>query len=145
MKTVLPETTSSSACERARRERRGVGLALAVLLWVLFGAGHGAEAQQFNTDNYLAMPHGTGTFVLTHGQNYSMLLNSFALFPTWEFFAGATLYWTEDQRLSTDSFSTSFFVKKMFYENEAKNGGFAVMGGTGEEAPAFTYSTRAAL
>lgn len=131
MKTVLPETTSSSADERAGRERRGVGLALVVLVWVLFGAGHGAEAQQFNTDNYLAMPHGTGTFVLTHGQNYSMLINSFSLFPSWEFFAGATLYWTEDQRISTDSFSTSLYIKKMFYENEAKNGGFGVMGGTG--------------
>jgi hypothetical protein len=109
--------------------RRGARL---FLLAVAAGAvAPGAAAQQFNTDNYLAMPHGTGTFLLTYGQSYAVLLNSFSLFPSWEFFAGATMYWSENDASSTDSFSTTLYVKKMFYENAEKNGGFAVMGGSG--------------
>lgn len=130
MKPTPPGGTSDSTGSRGGRRRWPIALALSVVLGLLLGADERAEAQQFNSDNYLSMPHGTGTFVLTHGESYSTLLNSFALFPSWEFFAGATLYWTETER-STDSFSTTLFVKKMFYENEAKNGGFAVMGGTG--------------
>ena len=37
----------------------------------------GASAQQFNTDNYLSMPYGTATFVITHGARNSTVVNSF--------------------------------------------------------------------
>jgi len=107
----------------------GAPLVLGALLITGLGP-RAAEAQQFNTDNYLAMPHGTGTFLLTYGQHYAVLMSSFALARNWEFFAGATLYRNSGED-STDRFSTTLYAKYMFYENQTKNGGFALMGGTG--------------
>jgi len=52
-----------------------------------------ALAQQFNTDNYLSMPYGTATFLITHGTRNSTVVTSFALAPNWEFFAVANLFW----------------------------------------------------
>ena len=39
-----------------------------VVFIVLLLSVSAVYAQQFNTDNYLTMPHGTGTFVLTTGE-----------------------------------------------------------------------------
>ena len=50
------------------------------------------KAQQFNSDSYLVMPHGTGTFVLTAGQRNSSFAASFGFIPKFEFFAQTFLY-----------------------------------------------------
>lgn len=90
-----------------------------------------ARAQQFNSDNYLTMPYGTATFVVTHGQRSSTMISSFALAPNWEFFVQAYLFWKDDTTGAAEHFSTNLYAKYMFVENAAKTGGFAVMGGVG--------------
>lgn len=89
------------------------------------------SAQQFNTDNYLAMPHGTVTTVLTVGTEWSMWNASVGLFENWEFFAGATQVWEDRDAGVSSHFTASTWVKYMFYENETRDAGFAVSGGIG--------------
>lgn len=103
-------------------------VALAATLVALPGL---LAAQQFNSDNYLTMPHGTGTFVLTTGTEYSTIMSSFALFRRWEFFAGAFLAWEDASRGATASWSSTVYAKYMPYENKAKNGGLGIAAGTG--------------
>lgn len=98
---------------------------------VATGVAREAFAQQFNSDNYLTMPQGMATFVVTYGQRNSTLLSSFSLAKNWEFFVGANLFWKNDRSDTIDHFSTMEYAKYMFVENAAKNGGFAVMGGLG--------------
>ena len=89
------------------------------------------NAQQFNTDNYLTMPHGTGTFVLTAGQRNAAIINSFALIPRWEFFAQATLYWSNESQDIPQHFTTNVYAKYMPYENKEKTAGVGVFLGYG--------------
>jgi len=103
-------------------------LALAAILMALTG---NVAAQQFNSDNYLAMPHGTGTFLLTTGTEYSALMMSFALVRRWEFFAGAFLSWEDPAGGATASWSSTLYAKFMPYENKAKNGGLGIAAGSG--------------
>ena len=100
-----------------------------ILLFLLSGSG---LAQQFNTDNYLAMPHGTATFVLTTGERNATFINSFALIQNWEFFAQANLYWENRELELSQHFTTTVYFKYMFYENSDKTGGFAAFLGYGE-------------
>lgn len=102
-----------------------------VIATLLATAPGRVQAQQFNSDNYLAMPHGTGTFLLTTGTEYSGLIMSFALFRRWEFFSGAFLAWEDTTRRETASWSSTLYAKFMPYENEAKNGGLGIAAGTG--------------
>src|SRR5262245_6371392 len=114
----------------SRRVKRSA--LMAVLATVGVGAWRApALAQQFNSDNYLSKPHGVATLILTYGDRNSILMNTFSLFPNWEFTAAVYVYnWDNDPR-TDDGYSTSFYVKWMLYENEAKTGGVAVKGGTG--------------
>lgn len=91
-----------------------------------------ADGQQFNSDNYLAMPHGTGTFVITAGQRNATLISSFALVPKFEFFVQANLF--RDQRVDdyVQHFSTTVYAKYMFLVNKGNNGGAAVFFGLGQ-------------
>lgn len=90
------------------------------------------SAQQYNSDNYLTMPHGTGTFVITSGQRNSTLLMSFALIDRFEFFAQGNLY--RDYRVEdyNQHFSTTVYAKYMFWLNEKKTGGGAAFLGFGK-------------
>lgn len=92
-----------------------------------------ALAQQFNSDNYLSKPHGVATVILTAGQRTTMWMTTFSLFPRWEFTAAAFLYNKDDQWITGEGYSTSFYAKWMLYENKAKTGGLAVKFGTGVE------------
>ena len=90
-----------------------------------------ARAQQFNSDSWLSKQHGTITIIPTFGQRNSMLMNTYSLIPKWEFTMAAYLY-NHDKNLATDDgYSTSFYVKYMFYENKSRTGGAAVKFGTG--------------
>jgi hypothetical protein len=89
------------------------------------------QGQQFSSDNYLSKPHGVATLILTYGQRNSMLMNTFSLFPRWEFTAAFYIYNSDNDPTTDDGYSTSFYFKYMIYENEAKTGGWAVKAGTG--------------
>ena len=103
----------------------------APILLLLAGISTPAYSQQFNSDSYWTAPHGTQTAVLTVGQEYSTLLGVVSLFPKWEFNVGATLFREDSGAGTLRHFSTIGYVKYMFYENKAKNGGGAIMAGTG--------------
>ena len=60
-----------------------------------------------------------------------MLMNTFSLFPRWEFTAAFYIYNNDDDPTTDDGYSTSIYFKYMIYENEAKTGGWAVKAGTG--------------
>lgn len=110
------------------RRRRTSSLHAAVALLMLPASG---AAQQYNSDNYLAMPHGTVTTVLTLGTEYSTMITSASLLRDWEFFAGAFLTWDDPETGESSKFSTTLYAKYMFHENETKNGGFAIAAGMG--------------
>jgi hypothetical protein len=101
------------------------------LLWFLASWGRPAEAQQYNSDSYLSKPHGMATIILTVGERNSIFMNTFSLFPRWEFTAAAYIYNGDADKKTNDGYSTTFYAKYMFYENKAKTGGFAVKAGTG--------------
>jgi len=90
-----------------------------------------ASAQQFNSDSWLSKPNGTITIIPTFGKRSSMLMNTFSLINKWEFTMAAYLYNNDNHPATNDGYSTSFYVKYMFYENAAQTGGAAVKAGTG--------------
>ena len=108
------------------------------LFVVLFCFSPKLMAQQFNSDNYLTMPHGTGTFVLTTGERNSGMVSSFALIKNFEFFVQAFLF--RDIRVDDYSqhFKTTVYAKYMFWVNEANTGGAAVFLGMGQSPGSFT-------
>ena len=99
------------------------------ILLVLIGSS--VQAQQYNSDNYLSKPHGMATIILTYGERNSMFMNTFSLFPRWEFTAAAYIYNNDNDPKTDDGHSTSLYAKYMIYENESKTGGVAVKAGTG--------------
>jgi len=103
-----------------------------------FAINKPSNAQQFNSDNYLTMPHGTCTMILTAGQRNAGFIESFALFPRWEFFAQATLFWAKESENIPQHFSTNIYAKYMPYENEEKTAGVGVFLGNGRSP--FYYS-----
>jgi hypothetical protein len=107
-----------------------------LLVVVSLGLGFATEAalaQQYNSDSWVAKPHGTVTAILTFGERQSLSMMTFSLIPRWEFTAAVYVYNNDADPLTDDGYSTSFFMKYMIYENEAKTGGFAVKAGTGLE------------
>jgi hypothetical protein len=104
-------------------------VSLTGLLVVLVCFSHNLMAQQFNTDNYWAMPHGASSLTLTAGTEYIGFQPSFALANKWEFFVGAFLTYEKDN--STANYSTTIWGKRNLYENKQKNGGLAMAGGIG--------------
>ena len=89
------------------------------------------HAQQFNSDSWLSKPHGTITIIPTIGERNSMLMNTFSLFPRWEFTFAAYMYNDDDDPLTDDGYSASLYAKYMFYQNQAATGGASVKAGTG--------------
>jgi hypothetical protein len=87
--------------------------------------------QQFNSDSWLSKPWGTITIIPTVGERSSMIMNTFSLFPKWEFTVAAYLYNNDGDPTTNDGYSNSLYAKYMFYENKAKTGGFAAKAGTG--------------
>ena len=98
------------------------------MLFLLTGA---VSAQQFNSDSWLSKAHGTITLIPTYGERNMMIMNTYSLLSKWEFTMAAYLYRNDNDPLTDDGHSTSFYAKYMFYENKAKTGGAAVKFGTG--------------
>jgi hypothetical protein len=109
-----------------------------VLFIVLLLSVSAVYAQQYNSDNYLTMPHGTGTFVLTTGERNSGMVSSFALIKNFEFFVQTFLF--RDIRVDDYSqhFNTTVYAKYMFWVNKANTGGGAVFLGMGQSPGSFT-------
>ncbi|NJN26359.1 MAG: hypothetical protein HC819_10455 [Cyclobacteriaceae bacterium] len=105
---------------------------LALSFALAIGFVNMVSAQQFNTDNYLTMPHGTGTFVITTGQRNATLISSFALVPKFEFFVQGNLF--RDYRIDNyvQHFTTTVYAKYMFWANKKNNGGAAAFFGFGQ-------------
>jgi len=114
-----------------RKDRLLIVQFLVLMFIVLPGFVNKAKAQQFNSDNYLTMPHGTGTFVITAGQRNSTFVSSVALVPKFEFFFQANLF--RDYRVENyvQHFTTTVYAKYMFFVNKQNNGGAAVFLGFG--------------
>lgn len=104
-----------------------------------------AQAQQFNTDNYLTMPHGTGTFVLTAGERNSTMYAVFALLPRFELNFQSSLFWEDKSANSPQHFATNIFGKYMFWVNKANNGGAAIFLGIGKSPGYFTEADYSAM
>jgi len=90
------------------------------------------QAQQFNTDNYLTMPHGTATMVLTAGQRNSGAVVSYALVPKWEFFAQTFLFWENEKKMTPQHFNIQLYAKYMFWVNKKNTGGGGIFFGFGK-------------
>jgi len=90
-----------------------------------------SNAQQFNSDSWLSKPHGMVTLIPTFGKRNIMLMNTYSLFPRWEFTIAAYLYNNDNDPTTNDGYSTSLYAKYMFYENQKQTGGAAVKVGTG--------------
>jgi hypothetical protein len=117
---------------RARRPKRlAPRLAASVLFGFAVSVCGTARAQQYNSDSWLSKPHGMATVILTAGERTEMFMTTFSLFPRWEFTAAAYLYNSDDDPTTDDGYSTSYYAKYMFYENQAQTGGAAVKFGTG--------------
>ena len=105
-------------------------IVLLLLSLATLGCGT-ARAQQYNSDSYLSKPVGVATIIVTAGQRNNMLMDTFSLFPRWEFTVAAYIFDPDNDPKTDDGYSTSYFAKYMFYENQAKTGGAAVKAGTG--------------
>ncbi|MBS2210766.1 hypothetical protein KEM09_05115 [Carboxylicivirga mesophila] len=98
--------------------------------------GNEVLSQQFNSDNYLTMPHGTGTFVLSTGERNSAMYATFSLLPKFELNFSSALFWEDKKANSPQHFSTNIFGKYMFWVNDANTGGAAMFLGVGR-APGY--------
>ena len=99
------------------------------------------SAQQFNSDNYLTMPHGTMSTTQTLGQRNSGIIASLALIPRFEFFAQATLFYDDASLEIPSHFTTTVYGKYMFWVNSENNGGGGVFLGIGK-APGYWTKTQ---
>ena len=117
------------------RNRGLLSLAIACSLAGLTGT---LSAQQFNSDNYLTMPHGTMSTTLTFGQRNSGIIASFALIPRFEFFAQATLFNEDSSQEVSSHFTTTVYGKYMFWVNSGNNGGGGVFLGLGKSPGMWT-------
>ncbi len=95
-------------------------------------------SQQFITDNYITMPHGTGTFILTNGERNANMYSVFSLLPGFELTFQTTLFWKKPEISSTNYFTTNLFGKYMFWVNNSNTGGAAVFLGIGKSPSYFS-------
>lgn len=97
-------------------------------------------AQQFNSDNYITMPFGSETVVLTSGLRNSGFAASYALLPDFEFFTQAFLFWDDEDQQTPQHFNLLLYAKYQFWENSAKTGGGAFFLGMGK-SPSYWRQT----
>ena len=116
-------------------------VSLTGLLVVLVCFSHNLMAQQFNTDNYLVMPEGVGTIVLTTGERNACFMLSLALIPKFEFAVSSNLFWDNEKIQSPQHFTTSLYAKYSIWVNKENNGGMAAFLGLGR-SPSYYESTQ---
>ena len=116
---------------RCKRMGRRTTLPVACLLVLSMLQVRWARAQQFNCDNQWTAPHGVATLAMSVGQEYSMFQAVAALRPGFEFNVGVNRFKEDPDEPADDHYSSSIYLKFRLWENEAQNGGAAVVGGTG--------------
>lgn len=116
-------------------------IAIMWVLGLLLSIQFDCFSQQFNSDNYLTMPHGTGTFCITAGERNSTLLMSFALIDRFEFFAQGNLFRDYRTEQTPQHFTTTVYGKYMFWRNQSKTGGGAFFLGFGR-SPGYYNETQ---
>jgi hypothetical protein len=116
-----------------------------VVFIVLLLSVNAVYAQQFNTDNYLTMPHGTGTFVLTTGERNATMYSTFTLLPRFELNFQSSLFWSDESLNIFQFFSLNVFGKYMLWVNEANTSGVAVFLGIGKSPGFYTQNGYSAL
>ena len=99
------------------------------------------SAQQYNSDNYLVMPHGIGTIVLTTGERNVSFVTSLALIPKFEFAVAGYLFWDDQTTQSPQHFTTSLYAKYSVWVNKENNGGLAAFLGLGN-SPSYYEQTQ---
>ncbi|PWT70774.1 MAG: hypothetical protein C5B59_20030 [Bacteroidetes bacterium] len=104
---------------------------LAVQSLLIFIVSERTHGQQFTSDSWISKKHGTITLIPTVGQRSSMIMNTYSLFPKWEFTMAAYLYNNDNDPRTNDGYSASLYAKYMFYQNKSETGGAAVKAGTG--------------
>ena len=110
---------------------KSIAFYLSIVFAIVVLPGGEVNAQQFSSDSWLSKKHGTITLIPTVGQRNAMIMNTYSLFPRWEFTMAAYLYNNDGDPLTDDGYSTSLYAKYMIYENANQTGGIAVKAGTG--------------
>jgi len=98
----------------------------------LISIGNSVHAQQFNSDNWWVMPHGTGMGILTVGENYSTMYLGYGFAPKWEVDIGNVLYDDDPLTMTPARYSTTAYVKRLLFQNQAQTSGVSVMAGIGQ-------------
>ena len=104
--------------------------------WAQAGSGSAwlsaaAQAQQFNSDSWIAKQHGTATIIVTRRPANDDDDDDAVALPRWEFTVAAYIYNRDADRLTSEGHSTSAYAKFMFWQNDAETGGGAVKAGVG--------------
>lgn len=102
----------------------------ALVFLILTGMSTAVCSQQFNSDNWWVLPHGVGSGVATLGQEYSTMYLGYGFAPKWEADVAITAYSEDDNDAAY--YSTTAYVKRLLYENEAQTEGVSVMAGIGQ-------------
>lgn len=122
--------------------KKPIRIVVFIVLLLSVGAVY---AQQFNSDNYLTMPHGTGTFVLTTGERNATMFSTFTLLPRFELNFQSSLFWADESLNTSQYFSINIFGKYMFWVNKANTGGAAIFLGAGKSPGYYTQDGYSAL
>lgn len=113
------------------------------LLFIIFSIfiSSEVEAQQYNSDNYVVMPHGVATSILTVGERNSCLSLSLALVPKFEFAFSSNMFWDDKKVNAPQHFTTTAYAKYSVWVNNKNNGGLAALLGMGR-SPSYYGKTQ---
>jgi len=103
-------------------------LPIAVLYLAFFATD--AKAQQFNTDNWWVLPNATGMGMISLGEYYSVMYLGYGFSPGWEADIAFNIFKEGDDNTAAH-YSTTAYVKRLIFEDEALTRGAAVMVGIG--------------
>lgn len=115
--------------------RKKIGIIFLFLITVTF-----TKAQQFNSDNYVTMPKGTGTFVVNYGERDASFYMVFALFNNFELNIQTNLFKENVSNAIPNHFTTNIYGKYTFWKNKKDNGGGAVFLGMGRSPGYYTQN-----
>ena len=118
------------------------GLLAVVVVVLLAGVTAPAYGQQFNSDNWWVLPAGTGMGIQTFGQRYSTTYLGFGFTKGWEVDFAPTTYREDPVAGTASHYSTTGYVKALFWENEKQTAGVSGMFGVGQSPGYYQAGTR---
>lgn len=127
----------------SRREKVKVRhFLIAAVLLLSTGIGSPAFGQQFNSDNWWLLPLHTGMGLVTIGQKYSIMYLGYGFAKGWEIDIAPTIYRADSASGTPARYSTTAYVKHLFWENRAVTSGVAVMAGIGQSPGYYQAETK---